>query len=102
MNAIIIIIIIVVVVVVVIIIIIIMFLEEGYHSVTSIPSREVLLCVVCSKHRGLGLCPLFQAQRYWSGSDLVGLVVKASASRAEGPGFKSRLRRDFSEVQLYQ
>ena len=27
---------------------------------------------------------------------LVSLVVKASASRAEGPGFKSRLRRDFS------
>ena len=26
----------------------------------------------------------------------VGLVVKASASRAEGPGFESRLRRDFS------
>ena len=27
---------------------------------------------------------------------LDGLVVKASASRAEGPGFESRLRRDFS------
>ena len=27
---------------------------------------------------------------------LVGLVVKASASRAEGPGFESRLRPDFS------
>ena len=27
---------------------------------------------------------------------LVGLVVKASASRAEGPGFESHLRRDFS------
>ena len=26
---------------------------------------------------------------------LVGLVVKASTSRAEGPGFESRLRRDF-------
>ena len=26
---------------------------------------------------------------------LVGLVVKTSASRAEGPGFDSRLRRDF-------
>ena len=26
---------------------------------------------------------------------LVGLVVKASASRAEGPGFKSRLRPGF-------
>ena len=27
---------------------------------------------------------------------LGGLVVKASASRAEGPGFESHLRRDFS------
>ena len=27
---------------------------------------------------------------------LAGLVVKASASRVEGPGFESRLRRDFS------
>ena len=30
---------------------------------------------------------------------LVGLVVKASASRAEDPGFESRLRRDFSWVE---
>ena len=30
---------------------------------------------------------------------LVGLVVKASASRAEGPGFASRLRRDFFGVE---
>ena len=27
---------------------------------------------------------------------LVGLVVKASASRAQDPGFESRLRRDFA------
>ena len=33
---------------------------------------------------------------------LVGLVVKASASRAEGPGFKSRLHRDFFGVESYQ
>ena len=32
---------------------------------------------------------------------LVGLVVKASASRAEDPGFESRLRRDFSGVESY-
>ena len=30
---------------------------------------------------------------------LVGQVVKASASRAEDPGFESRLRRDFSRVE---
>ena len=33
---------------------------------------------------------------------LLGLVVKASASRAEGPGFESRLRRDFFGVESYQ
>ena len=34
---------------------------------------------------------------------LVGLVVKASASRAEDPGFESRLRQDFfSGVESYQ
>ena len=33
---------------------------------------------------------------------LVGLVVKASASRAEDPGFESRLRRHFSGVESYQ
>ena len=32
----------------------------------------------------------------------VGLVVKASTSRAEGPGFESRLRRDFFGVESYQ
>ena len=34
----------------------------------------------------------------WQPTDLVGLVVKASASRAEDPGFESRLRRDFFRV----
>ena len=33
---------------------------------------------------------------------LVGQVVKASASRAEDPGFESRLRRDFFRVESYQ
>ena len=32
---------------------------------------------------------------------LIGLVVRASASRAEGPGFKSRLCRDFSGFESY-
>ena len=32
---------------------------------------------------------------------LVGLVVKVSASRAEDPGFESRLRRDFFGVESY-
>ena len=33
---------------------------------------------------------------------LVGLVVKASASRAEGPGFKSCSRLDFFGIESYQ
>ena len=33
---------------------------------------------------------------------LVGLVVKASASRTDDPGFESHLRRDFSGVESYQ
>ena len=33
---------------------------------------------------------------------LFGLVVKASASRAEDPGFESHLQRDFSLVESYQ
>ena len=33
---------------------------------------------------------------------VVGLVVKASASRAEDHGFESRLRRDFFGVESYQ
>ena len=33
---------------------------------------------------------------------LVGLVVKASASRAEDLGFESRLRRDFFGIESYQ
>ena len=33
---------------------------------------------------------------------LIGLALKASTSRAEGPGFESRLRRDFFGVESYQ
>ena len=33
------------------------------------------------------------------GYRLVGLVVKASTSRAEGPGFESRLHQDFFGVE---
>ena len=33
---------------------------------------------------------------------LVGLVVKASTSRAEDPGFESRWRRDFFGFESYQ
>ena len=43
-------------------------------------------------------CHIYFVTRY----RLVGLVVKASASRAGGPGFESRLRRDFFGVESYQ
>ena len=38
----------------------------------------------------------------YTSNHLVGLVVKASASRAEGHGFESRLRMDFFGVESYQ
>ena len=38
----------------------------------------------------------------WKVDRLVGLVVKASASRAEDSGFESRWRRDFFGVESYQ
>ena len=41
-------------------------------------------------------------RRFDQAHRLVGLVVKASVSRAEDPGFESRLQRDFSGVQSYQ
>ena len=37
-----------------------------------------------------------RSPRFFGTHRHVGLVVKASASGAEGPGFESRLRRDFS------
>ena len=49
-------------------------------------------------HRDLGLCTL----EFFAAHHLVGLVVKASASGAEDPGFESRLRRDFFGVESYQ
>ena len=49
----------------------------------------------------LGLIPTFTGDLF-PGHRLIGLVVKASASRAEGPGFESRLHRDFFGVESYQ
>ena len=49
------------------------------------------------------LAPVKTSVVFLRGSDrLVGLVVEASTSRAEDPGFESRLRRDFSGVESYQ
>ena len=56
--------------------------------------EEMFLSEQCT--RSWSLRPFVHSHR------LVGLVVKASASRAEDPGFESRLRRDFSRVESYQ
>ena len=39
---------------------------------------------------------------YPSPNRLLGLMVKASASRVEDPEFESRLRQDFFAVESYQ
>ena len=43
-----------------------------------------------------------EAHKFTNRYRLDGLVVKASASRAEDPRFESRLRRDFFGVESYQ
>ena len=53
----------------------------------SLKKRTVSVCLFVSL-----LLPLSSSAFHC----LDGLVVKESASRAEGPGFDSRLRRDFS------
>ena len=47
-------------------------------------------------------CPVCAVPSLRTADRLVGLVVKVSASRAEGPRFESRLRRDFFGVESYQ
>ena len=47
-------------------------------------------------------CPDCRVSQDPKPNRLVGLVVKASASRAEDPGFESRWRRDFFGVEPYQ
>ena len=57
--------------------------------------KEQNLCIARVRPEGF-------ADRFTGLHRLVGLVVKASASRAEGPGFESRWRRDFFGVESYQ
>ena len=59
----------------------------------------------CSHHRCITNCSLLSLSWVsWPpcGYRLVGLVVKASASRAKDSGFESRSRRDLSGVESYQ
>ena len=65
------------------------------------PTRVPVLKVTCTTGPGkegsdLRICSSEGALR------LLGLVVKASAPKAEGPEFESRFRRDFSGVESYQ
>ena len=86
------------------------------HAVRRQESRRILKLLV-SEHVDLGLLVvaflgnkavvhlkniriLPQGRVSWDNS-LVGLLVKASVSRAEDPEFESRLRRDFFGVESY-
>ena len=53
------------------------------------------------KRRAMCYC-FWSTALYFNPNRLVGLVVMASASRAEDPGFESRLRQDFFGVKSYQ
>ena len=55
------------------------------HDKTNVSKSCSVFREITQKH--------FRASPRWHRFD--GLVVKASASRAEDPGFESRLRRDF-------
>ena len=61
---------------------------NGMDAYTGSLSKQGADCRPCS---GVGINLLTRKPDH-----LVGLVVKESASRAEDPGFKSRLQRDFS------
>ena len=64
---------------------------EAVNPQTLIPKDEPVVMVVGAMAHGKVSILHFIASCH----RLVGLVVKASASRAEGPGFESRLRRNF-------
>ena len=71
--------------------------RSGRETEASNCSPSVAGCAeACRKRILCWLVALINVHR------LVGLVVKASASRAEDPGFDSRLRRDFFGVESHQ
>ena len=81
------------------------FCSRGRHFTHS--ANEVVTQQGKSPVRKVGIAPRsasLKADAFTTGpvDCLVGLVVKASASRAEDPGFESRLRRDFFGVESYQ
>ena len=70
---------------VVVVVILIVLVDVFVIEVVSVAVAEALFFSTSIKTASLAS----------SKNRLVGLVVKASASRAEDPGFESRLRRDF-------
>ena len=66
-------------------------LHTGMELKSFLMKKSQMSYNLCIKYFGLPISQL-----------LVGLVVKASASRVEDPGFESRLRRDFFGVESYQ
>ena len=89
----------------------------GKDALTTRPTRQLSLCRICTVSgrivstrvpldvRQANLCETRSSRNsplFVSADRLVGLVVKASASRAVDLGFESRLRQDFSWVEAYQ
>ena len=67
------------------------------HWLPALLSKDfIILGVVIVQIRNRSVPPQIFGDR------LAGLVVKASASGVEDPGFESHLHRDFSGVESYQ
>ena len=83
-------------------------LSHWYDSTGKMPHGHSGVRTQISRSRGwrfttrLGRQSGRPVSRYLYPHRLEGPVVKASASRAEDPGFESRLRWDFSGVESYQ
>ena len=75
--------------------------RAGWSGV-SILSPDDIASVSCIDFLGVAASLLGKAEPLQRYDRLVGLVVKASTSRAEDPGFESRVCRDFFEVESYQ
>ena len=81
-------------------------LHSSYRRCADNMSCQVCPCMLhssyrrCADNMSCQVCPCMLHSSYRH--HLVGLVVKASASRAEDPGFESHLRRDFFGVESCQ
>ena len=75
---------------------------ENWHSWLALDRKADVLTVAPHVGQDLGNCLDLCPSSLSLSHRLVGLVVKASTSTAEDPGFESRLHRDFSGVESYQ